>query len=493
MAGVWVQKDVDTNYSGKMSQMNKEESIYGFIANTKATRITSADASKLQKYVDNLNSLQEESILADPTNQNRIILQIINQNYHEPIKANITYNKVDEKIEIRVTYTSNGISKILDEYGDQLELTNQEGIIVADTGSVGLAKGTYYFTVIDNKENQKELSITPDVDSLFKVAYINGTDNMDINATYKKTQETKTSDENTLLNQIKATDTSKTFSRAIQDSNKAITAIGQQTRTSEDEQWYMYGKYKSNKTPKYSVTKSSTYTTVVTSQNFTGYYCYSSYSIGKDGITLSGSTRKSSGYGIDSMPVYPAPATKVTTSSFYYFNFRGEEGNGCWKYDRYTMNVKINYTYSRGDFVSNVVALDGTYTIGSSTAVHKDNYWYVRNSLAPRYTLYKYDSDLNLKSTYDVDTKTLTTESIDISNKGKNKVKLTLNMYSNNYKVYISNDNSTWQEVTGISSGTPKELDVDGWDKLYVKVETNIGVTTNTTRINNIDVAYYKD
>ena len=157
------------------------------------------------------------------------------------------------------------------------------------------------------------------------------------------------------------------------------------------------------------------------------------------------------------------------------------------------MTINKTTTYSRGGLDSNIIAKDGTYTIGSSSKVHSDNYWYVRNSLAPKYTLYKYDKDLNLKSRYDVDTKTLTTEPVDISNKGRNKVKLTLNMYSSNYKVYISNDNTNWQEVTNITSGVAKELDVENWDKLYVKVETNIGVTTNTTRINNIDIAYYKE
>lgn len=182
----------------------------------------------------------------------------------------------------------------------------------------------------------------------------------------------------------------------------------------------------------------------------------------------------------------------TTTSTYYKFVYQSRSGiNQYYKVYRYIRNS--NTTYSRGDFNSNVIALDGTYTIGSSSAVHKDNYWYVLSSLAPKYTLYKYDKDLNLKSMYDVDKKTLTTESIDISNKGRNKVKLTLSTSGTNYKVYISRDNANWQEVTDITSGTPKELNVDGWEKLYVKVETNIGVTTNSTRVNNIDIAYYKD
>lgn len=115
------------------------------------------------------------------------------------------------------------------------------------------------------------------------------------------------------------------------------------------------------------------------------------------------------------------------------------------------------------------------------------SYWYEKGDIAPRYTLYKYDSNLNLKSTYDVDTKTLLTEPVDISNKDRTKVKLTLSTAGADYRTYISNDNTNWQEITKITSGTPKELNVDGWNNLYIKVETN------TSRINNIDIAYYKD
>ena len=127
---------------------------------------------------------------------------------------------------------------------------------------------------------------------------------------------------------------------------------------------------------------------------------------------------------------------------------------------------------------------DGKY---ANNTRNDDSYWYVKNGLALKYKLYKYDQDLILKSIYDVDTKTITTIPIDISNKGNNKVKLTLSTSGSTYKTYISNDNTTWQEITDIVSGTPKELDVDGWNNLYLKIEAN------TSRIDNIDVAYYKD
>ena len=482
LSGVWLQKDIDATYSSKITEMQKEDGIYGFLAHTKLVRISSDDTKAIQTYIE---SVEPRISLDEIANTNRIILKIIDTRKHEPIKANITHNKTEQKLEIKVTYTKNGISKIMDEYGNTMNFIQTDGIILADTGNVGLAKGTYYFTVIDNKDNKKELSIQPNVDSLYKVAYISGTDNMVHWTTYNKTQETRTSAENILLNQIRLEDTSTTYSRAIKDRNNAVTAIGEQTRSSEDEQIYLYGKYKANKTPVYSVTKSSTYTTITTSQNFAGYYCYTSYSVGTNGITLSGSTKNSSGYGTSSGPYYPAPKETTIKSSFYYFQYKGQQGNAHWQYNRYTMNLKTDYKYSQGEFDSSVIALDGTYENNKEDSTKR--YWYVRNSLVPKYKLYKYDQWLTLKSIYDIDTKTLTTEPINISNKGNNKVKLILSTLGSNYKTYISNDNTTWQEVTDIISGTPKELEVEGWDNLYIKIETN------TSRIDNIDISYYKD
>ena len=489
LSGIWLQKDTDTNYATKMSQMNYEENAYGFIANTKANVITSADAITLKPYVDTLGDL-----FTDISNLNRIILKIIDTNKYEPIKANIAQNTVENRIEIRVTYSSNGISKILDEYGNTMDLTEEDGIILADTGSVGLAKGTYYFTVIDNKGNKKELSITPNVDSLFKVAYTNGTDNMDINATYKKTQATSTAAENTLLTNIKAANPGMSLNKAVSSSGGA-TAIQQQTRTSSDEKWYFYDKYNANSTYKYSVTEDTNGSSMeINNAKFGGAYWF--YSIGTDGITLSGytgvagtSTYYTTSYSLGNINGYNGPTT--TTSNFYKFVYKSRSGS-TYTYTRYTMKVNRETIYSKGDSVStNIIALDGTYENNKEDSTKK--YWYVRNSLAPKYTLYKYDQNFNLKSRYDVDTRTLTTEPIDISDKENKKLKLILSTSGSNYKVYISNDNTNWQEVTEITSGVAKELDVDGWDKLYIKVETNIGVNTNTTRINNIDVAYYKD
>lgn len=163
------------------------------------------------------------------------------------------------------------------------------------------------------------------------------------------------------------------------------------------------------------------------------------------------------------------------------------DGNGyrTFKYDVYIMNINYHILgYKKGTYVNNIIKCVDSV---KENERNDDGYWYEKGDLAPKYTLHKYTSDLTLLSTYDVDTKTLTTEAIDISNKGRNKIKLTLTTSGTDYKTYISNDNSNWQEVTDITSGTPKELEVNGWNSLYIKIETN------TSTINNIDVEYYKD
>ncbi len=484
LSGVWLEKDVDIDYANEITKMNQEGSIYGFLANTKAKQIGSGDRYEIQQYTKVVGDLN----ITEITNLNRIVLQIINDNKYEPIKASITHNTVEQRLEIRVTYTANGIREILDEYGNQMDLTEENGIIYTDTSNITLAKGTYKFTVVDNKGNKKELSAAPTVNSLFKVAYINGTDNMDNTNTYTKTQETKTTAENTLINQLKAADSSKTYSRAITDSNKAITAITQIGRTAEDEQLYLYGKYKANSTTTYSWIAGTAETVSWTKDSHSTW--------GIKSVKTDSSTGKVS---FEDTTTLSSNSTLYSTgSSLSNVDWgKTKTGVGYYKwsnYSQYKQTINRTYyrcekktTYSRETLNSNVIARDGAYTIGSSTKVHSDGYWYVRNSLAPKYTLQKYDQNLNLQSTYDVDTKILTTEPIDISNRENNKVKLTLNTTGANYKTYISNDNTNWQEVTDITSGTPKELNVDGWDNLYIKIETN------TSRINNIDVAFYKD
>ena len=493
LGGVWIQKNDDIEYANKLTEMKKEEGRYGFLANTKAMKIISEEATTIQKYI--VDEGIPEDQFADLTSTSRIILKIVDTTKYEPIKANVQYNAIDSKIEIRVTYSKNGINKILDEYGNEMTYTEKDGMILADTGDKGLAKGTYYFTIIDNEENKKELNIDVIVDSLFKIAYINGIDNMNIDKTYAKTQETKTTAENTLLNQITAIDTSTTYSRAIKDGNNAITAIGEETRGSEDEQIYLYGKYKVNEKNTYSLSKSTTNTTRMfrwsgENQNY-GWKSYSfDSSSGK--VTFSNWSSPTTAstsitlYSVSGLSTRKSSTTNSTISSFYQYDNQGTEhivNTVYCKYNVYTWNINKKTTYSRGNFIEYISGTIDQYPNNDRSG----SYWYVRNNLMKKYKLYKYDENLNLKSTYNVDTKEITTIPIDISYKGNNKVKLTLTTSGSTYKTYISNDNSTWQEITDITSGIPKELNVDGWDKLYIKIETN------TSRIDNIDVTYYKD
>ncbi len=499
LSGIWVGKDADEGYESKISQMNSEESIYGFIKNTVARK--PFQFGYVRRYIDKLSKLVVDNNypqINDITNANRIILQIVNTNKVEPIKANIKQNAENSKIEIQVTYTANGIREILDDNGTPMTLIQENGIIYTDTGDIALAKGTYYFTIVDNKEIKQKLSITPTVHSLLKVAYINGIDNMDNTNTYTKTQETTSAAENALGDQLIAKYPSIYYWRAITDINKAITAIGAETRTEDDEQLYLWNRYKANSEIKYvwkeEPATSSKYNKPV--GNYDGYYYYRKMekSSSGDKVTISSNTRTTSGspgvsggYTFSNTFSKSNPGSSLSTSSSYYY-WSGASGNGTTytsygtKYTRTTTN-----NYSRGDHISTLIARDDAYTIGSSTSVHSDNYWYTRGFIAPKYTLYKYDQNLNVLSTYDVDTKTITTASINISNKGTNKVKLKLNTTGTDYKTYISNDNTDWREVTDIASNTPKELNVDEWDSLYIKIETN------TSRINNIDVSYYKN
>ena len=176
-----------------------------------------------------------------------------------------------------------------------------------------------------------------------------------------------------------------------------------------------------------------------------------------------------------------------TVKEYQYIGKTTYNGKTAQEYKVRSRKIIKTEVWDRGSPSGFVVGFPDSYILGSPSAIDSDGFWYEKGDIAPRYTLYKYDQNLVLKSTYDVDTKTLTTAPIDISNKGRNKIKLTLTTTGSDYKTYISNDSTNWQEVTDIASGTPKGLYVAGWDKLYVKVETN------TSRIDNIDIAYYKD
>ena len=534
LSGVWVQKEVDTNYASKISQMNQEESIYGFLANTVGVdaSVDPSYTAAIQKYIQNPQSanadsslkqgsqagndlpplskgggtaVPEGSILTDLTNPNRIILKIINNNQHEPIKANITHNTVDKKIEIKVTYTKNGIREVLDEYGDQLELTIREKIILAKT-KYALASGEYKFTIIDNKGNKQELSITISVDSFYKVDYAEGIDNIGNIDTYIKTQEEKTIDEDQIIAQL---DEKNNYSRAISSGINYITAINEKSRTSEDNQYFIYNRYYCDKHCTYSYTEESSYTCATRIDSKFNRYpqayrnMYFDETTGVVSLTSRTNITSGIGYSLDAPPetgTTSSPITMTATSkpgdTFYKHSFIEKKyekndrfvSGACYAYyytcTPYIVSLDEEY-YAKGDFDSYVV---GNYdSFEDNKADENNEWWYTRGDIIPKYMIHKYTSDLILLSTYNVDSKILTTAPIDISNKGRNKLKFTLTATGNDYKTYISNDNTNWQEVIDIASNTPKELSVDGWDTLYIKIETN------TSTINNIDLVYYKD
>lgn len=73
-----------------------------------------------------------------------------------PIDAKATYDETSGKIKIEVTYSKNGIAKILDEDGNVLSRNS----LTADTGDKLIVNKTYTFTIIDNLGNEKKVKIS---------------------------------------------------------------------------------------------------------------------------------------------------------------------------------------------------------------------------------------------------------------------------------------------------------------------------------------------
>lgn len=484
LSGVWIEKDVDTDYANKVTEMNKEEGKYEFLANTKPARINGEDRDVLLEYVlnDNCNIENTNSL-------NRIILKIINTNQVEPIKASRRYNAQEKRIEISVTYTANGISKILNSYGEEMPLTEENGVIQANTGNEVLGKGTYKFTVIDNKGNKQELSIIRN-SSLFNVAYVNGIDNMDNSATYSVTLGTQTEDEKAVINQLydKLYETNPdsviSYRRAIKYDDYTMTLIESLPRTDADEQLYFWSKCNAKVHATWK-SESGVKSNWMATANYVYRYRNVQTSSDSPFVTFS-NLLYSKGNSFPAGAVYTSSKTfssPASSNSREYY---------CWTSHKFIDSGVVEYTgiryysevtYSKGDFIENVIGTEDAYENNKEDSTKK--YWYERKGLSPKYTICKYDANLNIKSRYDVDTKTLITEPIDISNKGRNKLKLTLITSGIDYKTYISNDNINWQEVTDITSGIPRELNVDDWNSLYIKIDTNTSV------IDSIDVAYY--
>ena len=173
LTGIWIEKDVDTNYANKITQMNQEESIYGFIKNTIAMQSDVQIQNEIQNYITNTVGAHD-CTLDDPINPNRVILKIINQNNQDPIKAKGSYNKYSALMTIQVTYTKNGINKIVLEDENELEFSEVNGIITANTNGIELEDGNYTITITDNKNNKKKL-IVKVINAIYAVYYTDGT------------------------------------------------------------------------------------------------------------------------------------------------------------------------------------------------------------------------------------------------------------------------------------------------------------------------------
>ncbi len=191
LTGIWFEIDVDNNYTNKIIQMNSENSIYGFIANTIAVSSNQTTGNEIQNYINKLSTdtgtddqwspLQSKKVInatnqiyntntnvgariacpqiADITNPNRIILKIINQNNQDPIKAKASYNKDTGLIEVQVTYSQYGIQKILYEDTQELKLTKNGNKVTASTEGINVEAGDRTITIIDKKGNTREILV----------------------------------------------------------------------------------------------------------------------------------------------------------------------------------------------------------------------------------------------------------------------------------------------------------------------------------------------
>ena len=363
---------------------------------------------------------------------------------------------------------------------DEITLKNEKGNIInptenvigdstADKSFIINKNGKYTSIVKGTKDEiqkigKKEIEVNSITNIIYTVSYTNGIDNMNLLVTYDKTKETSTSEEQTKLNEIKAKDSATIYNRAVKNDNETITAIAEELRTNNDEQIYLYGRYNVNKNKTYSWNLSKN---VQGSGSIYNTYGYPNMSLdyNKGTVTISGSQYSVSKGG------------KYQKNDTGYIKYSASGTNVQCAY--YTRSETINY--SKGNFISNEIGNINEYPLNGQ---NNGLYWYVRNELMKKYRLYKYDEELNLKSIYDVESKEIKTIPIDISNKESNRIMLEVNTTGNDYKVYLSGDNSNWQEVENITSGTPKEIELSDWNNLYIKIETN------SSTINDIQVEY---
>ncbi len=161
LTGIWLEKNIDANFTNKIAQMNSEESIYGFIKNTIALSSNQTTQNEIQNYIANTvgNDAPVVPQIPDPLNSNRIILHILNANNQNPIKAKAIYNKDTGLIEVQVTYSQYGIAKILYENTQELKLTKNGNKATATSEGLDIEVGDRTITIIDKKGNRKQILV----------------------------------------------------------------------------------------------------------------------------------------------------------------------------------------------------------------------------------------------------------------------------------------------------------------------------------------------
>ncbi len=159
LSGIWVEYKPLTSKSAvttKVNNMKGEENKYGFIANTVGVGATDDPLTQttIEQYI---NVIGNDALIVPPIidieNTYRTILNVVDTNKPEPIKAKAYYDENEEKNKIEVMYKTNAIEKIIDVKGKILS----QNSTTADTGDEVIGNKVYKYIIIDNKGNQKEI------------------------------------------------------------------------------------------------------------------------------------------------------------------------------------------------------------------------------------------------------------------------------------------------------------------------------------------------
>ena len=159
LSGIWVEYKPLTSKSAvttKVKEMTGEENKYGFIANI--VGVSATDDPLIQTTIERyINIIGNDAIIVPPINDTentyRTILNVVDTNKPEPIKAKAYYDENEEKNKIEVMYKTNAIEKIIDVKGKILS----QNSTTADTGDEVIGNKVYKYIIIDNKGNQKEI------------------------------------------------------------------------------------------------------------------------------------------------------------------------------------------------------------------------------------------------------------------------------------------------------------------------------------------------